>query len=186
MELQVGRTGAVPDAVERILRDLPAWFGIESSLLEYVADARTLPTYAAFDGDRPVGICLVRHHGAATAEIHLTAVRRAYHRRGIGRQLVRAIEDDLRAGGVRFLQVKTLGRGEASEEYARTRRFYAGLGFVDLEEFAAGDLWPHHACLVMIKHLGEPEQPATACAADRAPGPVDVDGGISSPRAPRW
>jgi hypothetical protein len=25
---------------------------------------------------------------------------------------------------------------------------------VDLEEFAAGELWPHHACLIMVTHLG--------------------------------
>jgi hypothetical protein len=31
---EVRRTGAIPDEVERILRDLPDWFGIESSLLE--------------------------------------------------------------------------------------------------------------------------------------------------------
>jgi hypothetical protein len=60
---------------------------------------------------------------------------------------------------VRFLQVKTLGRAEASEGYDRTRRFYAGMGFVDLEEFAAGELWADQPCLVMVSSLDERAAP---------------------------
>lgn len=152
---EVRRSAAIPDEVERILRDLPDWFGIEASLLEYVEAAQHLPTYAAVDEDgRAVGVCLVEHHGPAAAEIELLAVLRAHHRQGLGRRLIAAVADDLRAAGVRFLQVKTLGRGESSEEYAATRRFYEAVGFVDLEEFPAGGLWQDNACLVMIEHLG--------------------------------
>lgn len=153
---EVRRTDAIPDEVERILRDLPDWFGIESSLLAYVEAARHLPTQAAFDAaGRVVGVCLLKRHGPATAEIELLAVLRDHHRRGVGRRLLAAVEDDLRAGGARFLTVKTLGRAEPSEEYDRTRRFYEAVGFVDLEEFVEGELWPHHACLLMVKHLGD-------------------------------
>lgn len=155
MTIEVRRTGPIADDVERILRDLPDWFGIESSLLEYVEAARRLPTYAAFDGDEVVGVCLLEHHGSAAAEIELLAVLRHHHRRGIGMRLVDAAAADLQAAGMRFLQVKTLGRAEESEEYDRTRRFYEALGFVDLEEFAAGELWPHDACLVMVTALGD-------------------------------
>lgn len=154
MTFEVRRTDAIPDEVERILRDLPDWFGIESSLLEYVEAARRLPTYAAFDAGRAVGVCLLKRHGPATAEIELIAVLRDHHRRGVGQRLVAAVSDDLRATGVTFLQVKTLGRAEPSEEYDRTRRFYEAIGFVDLEGFAEGELWPHHPCLVMVTHLG--------------------------------
>jgi ribosomal protein S18 acetylase RimI-like enzyme len=158
---EVRRSGAMPDAVERILRDLPDWFGIESSLLEYVESARHLPTYAAFDAEgHAVGVCLVEHHGPAAAEIELIAVLRDHHRRGVGRQLLAAVAEDLRAAGVHLLQVKTLGRADASEEYAATRRFYEAIGFVDLEEFPAGALWPEHACLLMVEHLGERAAPS--------------------------
>jgi hypothetical protein len=34
MTIEVRRADAIPDEVKRILRDLPDWFGIESSLLE--------------------------------------------------------------------------------------------------------------------------------------------------------
>jgi len=36
-----------PETVERLLRSLPGWFGIESSVIEYVAAAAHLPTYLA-------------------------------------------------------------------------------------------------------------------------------------------
>jgi hypothetical protein len=32
-----------PDTVERLLRALPEWFGIESAIDEYVESARTMP-----------------------------------------------------------------------------------------------------------------------------------------------
>jgi hypothetical protein len=37
-----------PRTVERLLRSLPEWFGIESSLVEYVAAARRMPAYLAW------------------------------------------------------------------------------------------------------------------------------------------
>src|SRR6516164_5524536 len=95
-----------PDALERLLRDLPEWFGIEESILEYVEDARTLPTVVALDGDAVVGACVLREHTQAAAEIEVLAVERARHRQGIGRHLVATVEDELRARGVALLQVK--------------------------------------------------------------------------------
>jgi hypothetical protein len=43
-----------PEAVERLLRMLPDWFGIESSVLGYVASARTIPAYMASGRGFPV------------------------------------------------------------------------------------------------------------------------------------
>ena len=37
-----------PEVVDRLLRDLPEWFGIESSIADYVTAARQLPTYLAW------------------------------------------------------------------------------------------------------------------------------------------
>jgi GNAT superfamily N-acetyltransferase len=74
-----------------------------------------------------------------------------WHRRGIGRALVAALEADLIAVGVKFLQVKTLGPSSPDPGYERTRQFYASAGFEPLEETA--DLWPGNPCLIMIKAL---------------------------------
>jgi GNAT superfamily N-acetyltransferase len=141
--------------VERLLRALPGWFGIESAVAGYVAAARTMPAYLARpagDGrQQPVGVLLAARHFPAAAEIYLMAVDPGWHRRGIGRALVAALEAGLIADGVEFLQVKTLGPTRPDAGYQRTRQFYAALGFRPLEEIHG--LWPGNPCLVMIKAL---------------------------------
>ncbi len=135
------------------MRVLPEWFGIESAIQEYVAAARSLPTYlATVDDAPPVGLLLVRRHFAAAAEVQLIAVHPDRQREGVDRRLLAAAENDLAADGVRLLQVKTLGPSRPDEGYERTRRFYLGMGFLPVEEFA--ELWPGNPCLLMVKPLG--------------------------------
>jgi ribosomal protein S18 acetylase RimI-like enzyme len=155
-------TSGTPDpaTVERLLRRLPTWFGIESSVAGYIESARQVPAYLAWPvGPAPAGyppglaagaLLAVRHY-PRSAEIYLMAVDPAVHRRGAGRALVTALESDLIADHVEFLQVKTLGPAHPDPGYARTRQFYAGVGFQPLEEITG--LWPGNPCLIMIKTL---------------------------------
>ena len=157
-----------PATVERLLRKLPSWFGIESSVIEYIESARRLPAYLAWPRDPPApagrppapggsppgpaaGVLLAVRHFPRSAEIYLMAVDPAVHRQGAGRALVAALESDLIAERVEFLQVKTLGPSHPDRGYARTRQFYAGVGFQPLEEITG--LWPGNPCLIMIKTL---------------------------------
>jgi ribosomal protein S18 acetylase RimI-like enzyme len=137
---------------ERILRGLPEWFGIESSLAQYVKDTTTLPTWMV-DGQNGEAIaCLtLREHNPCSGEIHLIAVDRDYHRRGIGRMLEEFLEDHLRSRGFMFLQVKTLGPSRPDAHYEETRKFYEAMSFTALEEFST--LWPGNPCLLMVKRL---------------------------------
>jgi ribosomal protein S18 acetylase RimI-like enzyme len=152
-KLSVEIRGNVRDAagVDRLLRSLPDWFGIESALVDYVEQAAVLPSYAAIVAGEMVGICLVKHHSTNAAEIYLLAVEPKWHRRGIGTALHAAVEEDLIANGIEFLQVKTLGASCPSPEYELTRRFYEAMGFSQLEEIHG--LWPDNPCSIMIKHL---------------------------------
>jgi ribosomal protein S18 acetylase RimI-like enzyme len=207
-----------PATVERLLRKLPTWFGIESSVLEYIESARRLPAYLAWPRgpasaghpphpavghppdlapnrppdlapnrppdpaaghlpdlavghppdlaanrppDLPAGVLLTVRHFPRAAEIYLLAVDPAVHRRGAGRALVTALESDLGADDVEFLQVKTLGPSHPDPGYVRTRQFYASVGFQPLEEITG--LWPENPCLIMIKTLqprGDVRQPS--------------------------
>jgi ribosomal protein S18 acetylase RimI-like enzyme len=141
-----------PQELDRLMRDLPEWFGIESSIVGYVEAERTLPTTAALSDDEFVGGCVVRPHTPRAAEIELLAVAPTLHRQGIGRQLVHTVEADLRNQGIELLQVKTSGPSGGSEEYARTRAFYEAIGFIPLEERT--DIWgPENPCLIMVKPL---------------------------------
>jgi len=150
-----------PGVVQRLLRSLPEWFGIESAVSDYVAAAGELDTYLAWPAGepagasaepQPAGVLLAVRHFPASAEIFLIAVDRAVHRCGAGRALVDALERDLVADGVRLLQVKTLGPSDPDAGYRRTRQFYQGMGFEPLEEI--GGLWPGNPCLIMVKVLG--------------------------------
>lgn len=80
-----------PDTVDRLLRSLPDWFGIESAIVDYVARADELPAYLAWPapgspvpgtGRQPVGVLLAARHFPQSAEIYLMAVEPTVHRAG--------------------------------------------------------------------------------------------------------
>ena len=144
----------IEDASERsrlchgILRSLPEWFGIEEAIEHYVDEVASLPTFAVGED----ALLSLKLHTATAAEIYVLGVRPELHRQGLGASLVSAAEEDLRARGVEFLQVKTLGPSRPNEHYERTRRFYESCGFSALEEIHG--LWGEvNPCLLMIKRL---------------------------------
>jgi GNAT superfamily N-acetyltransferase len=149
IDIVTGRQDAA--SVGQLLRALPDWFGIDSSVLSYIDDAKTKPTYLAVDDGRVIGALLETRHNEASAEIHLLAVAPERHRQGVGRALVAAFEDDLRAAGVQLLQVKTQGPSMPDADYAATLKFYLALGFIPLEELHG--VWPGHPCLILVKPL---------------------------------
>ena len=136
---------------EAILRALPAWFGIETAIVQYCRDLQTMDTYVAEVDGEVAGFSTLKRHTPCAAEIHLIAVVKAQHRQGTGRRLVEHIEGIVRTEAVEFLQVKTLGPSKPDRRYAGTRRFYEAMGFRPLEET---NLWgPENPCLIMVKHL---------------------------------
>ena len=138
--------------VEKILRALPEWFGLEDSTLQYIKDANTMPSMLAKDGDDVIGFITIRKHFPETAEMHCLGILPKYHRSGIGRKLVTTVENHLRSEGVKFLQVKTVSSDRDCETYAKTRKFYSGVGFSPLEVFPT--LWDEaNPCLLMVKSL---------------------------------
>jgi GNAT superfamily N-acetyltransferase len=132
---------------ESILRALPDWFGIEDATAAYIRDVADLPTFAVEDD----GFLALKLHTPRAAEVYVMGVRPERHRRGVGTALLAAAEDFLRAAGVEYLQVKTLGPSRPDDGYERTRRFYEARGFVALEEIH--DLWEGNPCLLMVKRL---------------------------------
>jgi ribosomal protein S18 acetylase RimI-like enzyme len=152
MDVRIETGGHWPDAVERLLRGLPEWFGMEQPILDYIEAARSMPSTAAVVDGEVVAVCLVRHHTPVAAEIDLLAVQRDFHRLGIGRRILDRVVADLRSGGVRLLQVKTFGPSGSSVEYERTRAFYEAVGFLPIEERT--DIWgPENPCLILVKPL---------------------------------
>lgn len=136
---------------EPILRALPDWFGIEAALVEYVTTLADLPTFLASVDERVVGFLTLKMLNEFVAEIYVMGVLSDFHRSGIGRALCQCAEDYAREQGAEFFHVKTLGPSHPDPGYARTRKFYEGMGFRPLEET---DLWgEQNPCLLMIKSL---------------------------------
>jgi GNAT superfamily N-acetyltransferase len=142
-----------PDTVERLVRELPEWFGIESAIREYIDAATRLDNYVATieSEPEPAGVLLLDRHFDEAAEIHLLAVTPRLHRTGIGTALIERAEADLVRSGASYLQVKTLGPSRPDPNYDATRAFYLRFGFCPLEEIHG--LWPGNPCLVMVKSL---------------------------------
>jgi ribosomal protein S18 acetylase RimI-like enzyme len=140
------------DICNRILRSLPDWFGIEEAINDYVRNAADLPMFCCFDGHTAAAFLSVKIHYKYSAEVYVMGVLPQYHRRGIGRELLKSAEVFLKKKGVRFLQVKTLSPSRSCREYEITRKFYLAQGFVPLEEFKT--LWgAANPCLLMIKGI---------------------------------
>lgn len=145
-----------PGRCEEIMRSLPDWFGIESSVVAYADAVGRMESYVAMDGATVAGFITIDSRSKVASEIHVLAVARPYHGSGAGRALVEHVERLLTARGIEYLQVKTLGPSRPNEHYARTRGFYERMGFRPLEENGLwGDVNP---CLIMVKHLscGQP------------------------------
>ncbi len=143
-------------AAARILHQLPAWFGIPQATQEYVKESTQLPMWAVYgdgeDAPLPVGFAALKQTGDKTAEIFVMGVEPGYHRRGLGRKLMAALESWAAKQGYLYLQVKTVQMGRY-EEYDRTNRFYRAVGFRELECFPT--LWdPHNPCQIYIKYIG--------------------------------
>lgn len=136
-----------------VLESLPEWFGIPAAIEAYVAAADSLSMLACFESSGDVaGFVSVKIHTPVAAEVYVMGVKRAWHRRGIGRVLIEAAARHALSQGARFLTVKTLSPSHPDPNYAATRLFYEAVGFLPIEEFPT--LWSaDNPCLLMLRLL---------------------------------
>jgi len=135
-----------------ILRSLPNWFGIEDAITDYVNKTQSMPFWAAYIKDAPVGFITIKNHNQYTSEVYVMAVLSEYHRQGIGKQLIKQCENFSKKNGMEYLTVKTLDKSVHSESYEKTRNFYLAIGFRPLEVFPL--LWDKdNPCLFLVKHI---------------------------------
>ena len=114
---------------EKVLSDLPDWFGIEEANKNYTKNAETLPTFIAKVESETVGFMSLLIHSPQSAELYVLGVLSKYHRQGIGKKLLLASES-LKEQGVEFVQVKTLAVLAYDSNYEKTRALYEGDGYV--------------------------------------------------------
>lgn len=150
--LSITRGPGVPADTESILHALPAWFGDQDALRQYVETSAQYDTFTAHLNGRAVGLLSLEPVDASTAEIHLMAVHADHRATGVGTQLLHAAQQHLASAGLNALQVKTLSTRSPDPHYAQTRRFYNARGFQPVQELPG--VWgPHTPCLLMSKAL---------------------------------
>lgn len=139
---------------EAVLRSLPKWFGIEESLMEYVADTGQKPTFAIESDGKVVAFLSLHEHFPESWEVHCIAVHADFRGKGQGSHLLAHAEDWLRGRGAKLLQIKTIAETKNDPYYAETRAFYLAKGYTPVEVFTT--IWqPWNPALQLIKILGD-------------------------------
>ena len=110
-----------------ILEALPEWFGIPEAREDYIRESAGQIMLASSEDGETKGFLCLKETGKATLEIAVMGVRKEYHRRGIGAELMEAAKQRGREMGYSFLQVKTVQMGRYPE-YDATNRFYLRCG----------------------------------------------------------
>jgi len=135
----------------KILEDLPEWFGIPEYIENYINESSTMPFFAAYVNEEPVGFIALKETSTVTAEIYCMGILKQYHRKGIGTNLYTIFEKFAKEKGYKLIQVKTVQYGKY-ESYDQTNLFYRSLGFYELEVFPT--LWDEwNPCLILVKPI---------------------------------
>ena len=135
-----------------ILRALPSWFEIESSIVDYSLQVKGMPFYAAFNDEKVVGFVALKIHNQYTAEVCVMGVLKEYHRQGVGKLLLESCDGYCNDNNIEYLTVKTLDESRESNSYRKTRLFYQSMGFRPLEVFPLH--WDEdNPCLFMARYI---------------------------------
>lgn len=143
-----------PAICRDILCALPEWFGLPDAIEDYARGVEALPMFGVAADGATVGFLSLKVHTPSAAEAYVLGVKKPWQRQGAGRCLFAAAEGWCRERDIRFLTVKTLATSHPDPFYARTREFYAAIGFQPLEVFPT--LWnAGNPCLLMVKVLDD-------------------------------
>lgn len=133
-----------------VLRDLPEWFGIEESLVEYVNNVVKYPFIAIYEGDEVAGFYSLREENKYTLDMYVLGIKKKFHGKGLGTQLQEWANKFAMEQGYKQMIVLTLSNKSTDKNYAMTRKFYYKMGFIDLYE--SDKIWDeYNPTLIMVK-----------------------------------
>ncbi|STX50952.1 Acyl-CoA N-acyltransferase [Legionella busanensis] len=112
-----------------ITEDLPEYFGLPEANKHYIIGVKSRTNFAAKDEDNTIGLVSIDFPYPNNANIYWLAVKRNFHRQGIGKQLIEAACQFAKIKGARTITVETLSPSESDENYLRTYLFYQSVGF---------------------------------------------------------
>lgn len=134
-----------------ILYDLPEWFGIPEATEEYINKSRDMLMFVSLDDNNEAnGFVCIEPHNTDTIEIYVMGVLKKQRKKGIGRDLIKKVNEYAKAEGYKLIEVKTLDESFPDQGYQETRLFYQSVGFSKLETILS--LWGETCpCLIMVK-----------------------------------
>lgn len=138
------------DFVEKVLRDLPDWFGIEDSIIQYADNSKENDTFIISVDGEDLGFLTIKETSNHAIDLYCLGILSKYRNTGLGTTLVREVLD-LYKNNFSLAHVKTLDEG-VDEFYDQTIRFYKSLGFMKLETIK--EIWgEENPCQIMVKSL---------------------------------
>jgi ribosomal protein S18 acetylase RimI-like enzyme len=142
---------------DEIVASLPEWFGLEEGIRE-ASDAVRHQRGLVYERDGTVlGFVTFAPRATASAEITWIAVHAEARGRGIGTALLEVLTTRLIRKGKTRLFVQTLSdRRDPGPEYAATRAFYLGRGFVPAAELDLYPKDPENPIQLMVLALSRP------------------------------
>ncbi|MBR2924885.1 MAG: GNAT family N-acetyltransferase [Clostridia bacterium] len=139
----------------RILENLHAWFEVDESREQYIRECSDWIFFAAKENGDDAGFLCLKETGRQTVELAVMGVLREYHRRGLGRALLKEAQKVAAKEGYSFMQVKTVKMG-VYEDYDVTNRFYLSMGFAEFEVLE--ELWgKENPCQIYVMSLSKAE-----------------------------
>lgn len=119
-----------------ITETLPEWFGISEANEMYADKVKDCVTFSAYEDNEPVGMIAVQTPFPKNGNIFWMGVKKAFHRRGIGKKLLQFVEQYCLSQGCYSLTVETLSLQERDPHYLATYQFYKQAGFQPLFELS--------------------------------------------------
>lgn len=95
------------DFVERVLRDLPDWFGIEDSIIQYADHSKEYDTFIISMDDEDLGFLTIKETSSHAIDLYCLGIFRKYRNKGLGTILVDEVLD-LYKNNFSLAHVKTL------------------------------------------------------------------------------
>ncbi|HAT9060347.1 TPA: GNAT family N-acetyltransferase [Legionella pneumophila subsp. pneumophila] len=148
-------TGNLAQALcQTITKDLPEYFGLPEANEHYAIGVKTRTNFAAKDEDNYIGLVSIDFPYPNNANIYWMAVRRDFHRQGVGKQLIEVACHFAKTRGAITITVETLCPSESEENYLKTYLFYQSVGFNPLFDLKpTGYEWTMVYMMKQLEHL---------------------------------
>ncbi len=139
------------EIASNVLSDLPEWFGLPESLKNYIDEVKGM-LFIAIQINDYIGFCALKHESDEHINIHVTGIKKEYHSKGIGTEMMAFIENYISEKKYKYISVLTLSSKKVNKEYDITRKFYMKNGFKEFMELPT--LWDsNNPAVLLIKQV---------------------------------